>query len=180
MDIRDIAESVKCSVTIRQVVEHYGFQLNHSGFLNCPFHAGDRTASLKVYEDDQSWHCFGCGAGGSVIDFVEELFQIGALEACQRINDDFALGLPIGRKPTLREYQKMRQRFREAQKRRNEEKVLRAAYEAKYNELWDLWSLYDRWRMELAPAEPGDQIDERYAEAVKNIDYIAYRIDTEL
>ncbi len=35
----------------------------------CPFH-GERTASCHVYTDTQSFYCFGCGAGGDVINFV--------------------------------------------------------------------------------------------------------------
>lgn len=34
----------------------------------CPFHA-DGTPSLHIYSAQNRFHCFGCGAGGSVIDF---------------------------------------------------------------------------------------------------------------
>jgi DNA primase len=36
----------------------------------CPFH-GEKTPSLSIKKDDQSFHCFGCGAGGDVIDFFQ-------------------------------------------------------------------------------------------------------------
>jgi CHC2 zinc finger len=45
------------------------------GKVACPFHE-DRTPSLHVYEGDGGWYCFGCGRGGSVIDFAAELFGI--------------------------------------------------------------------------------------------------------
>lgn len=35
----------------------------------CPFHA-DETPSLKVSPEKNLFHCFGCGAGGGVIDWV--------------------------------------------------------------------------------------------------------------
>ncbi|MBO6301204.1 MAG: DNA primase [Ruminiclostridium sp.] len=35
----------------------------------CPFHA-ERTPSCHVYTGSQSFYCFGCGAGGDVINFV--------------------------------------------------------------------------------------------------------------
>ncbi|KQM88642.1 hypothetical protein ASE67_02560 [Sphingomonas sp. Leaf23] len=46
-------------------------QLRRSGANKvacCPFHA-DKTPSLVLYKD-QTYHCFGCGAHGDVLDFV--------------------------------------------------------------------------------------------------------------
>jgi len=37
--------------------------------IKCPFH-DDSTASLKVYKKSNRFHCFGCQANGSPIDFV--------------------------------------------------------------------------------------------------------------
>lgn len=39
------------------------------GFVNCPFHK-EKTPSLKIYREQNRWHCFGCNEGGDVIDFV--------------------------------------------------------------------------------------------------------------
>jgi len=38
---------------------------------NCPFHE-EKTGSFKVSSSKKMWHCFGCGKGGNVIDFVKE------------------------------------------------------------------------------------------------------------
>lgn len=73
-----------------EVVRFYGFTQNRAGFICCPFH-GEKTPSLKVYKDH--WHCFGCGAGGSVIDFVMCLFRVQFPAAVVRLNADFHLGL---------------------------------------------------------------------------------------
>ena len=35
----------------------------------CPFHL-EKTPSFVIYEDTQSFYCFGCGAGGDVITFI--------------------------------------------------------------------------------------------------------------
>ena len=89
------AEAIKRLVDMREVVEHYGFYPNRGGYISCPFHK-EKTASLKVYcssDNHSGWHCFGCGRGGSVIDFVMQLFDINYQQAVIRINQDFNLGL---------------------------------------------------------------------------------------
>lgn len=89
------AEAIKRLVDMREAVEHYGFYPNRGGYISCPFHK-EKTASLKVYcssDNHSGWHCFGCGRGGSVIDFVMQLFDINYQQAVIRINQDFNLGL---------------------------------------------------------------------------------------
>lgn len=68
MDIRRAAQTIRDTVSAEQIVSLYGYKTKH-GFMVCPFH-GDKDASLKVYKGTGGWHCFGCGKGGSVIDFV--------------------------------------------------------------------------------------------------------------
>ena len=46
----------------------------------CPFH-GDSRPSLVLYPASQSYYCFGCGAGGDVIDFVSRLHRVGFRDA---------------------------------------------------------------------------------------------------
>lgn len=70
MDIRSAAQMIRDTVSMDQILALYGYQPRH-GFMVCPFH-GDRDASLRVYKGNSGWHCFGCGKGGSVIDFVME------------------------------------------------------------------------------------------------------------
>ena len=90
----DLAAEIKERLTARQVIEAYGFHPNRAGYIQCPFHAGDRHGSLKIYDGDKTgWHCFGCGAGSTVIDFVMKLFNINFRQACLRLDADFSLGL---------------------------------------------------------------------------------------
>lgn len=46
----------------------------------CPFHS-EKTPSFIVSPERQSWKCFGCGKGGSVIDFVMENERVDFVEA---------------------------------------------------------------------------------------------------
>ena len=120
---RDTAQRIKERVNMADICQKYGYEPNRAGFIRCPFHSGDNTPSLKVNET--SWHCFGCGRGGSVIDFVMELFGCSFSEACRRLDADFNLGLyhtPI----TFTQYRKMQkeqvQRERERIRKIGEEK----------------------------------------------------------
>jgi hypothetical protein len=51
-----------------------------NGMMCCPFHK-EKTPSLKVYYNSNSWHCFGCGAGTSPLDFVMKKNNLDFKEA---------------------------------------------------------------------------------------------------
>jgi len=64
-------EEIKQTYSMREIVERYGIRVNRAGFCNCPFHKGDRTASLKIYKD--SYHCFGCNSNGDIFTFIQNM-----------------------------------------------------------------------------------------------------------
>ena len=88
----DVAKEIRERVSIMEVLSYYNLRPNRSGFLCCPFHSGDRTASLKVYKDN-TWHCFGCHKYGSVIDFVMEAERMDFRQACAHLDGMFNLCL---------------------------------------------------------------------------------------
>ena len=47
----------------------------------CPFH-DEKTGSFTVWIDQQTFHCFGCGKRGDLIDFVVATRGCSKLEAC--------------------------------------------------------------------------------------------------
>ena len=49
----DLASQIKERLTAQEVVEFYGFHPDRSGFIQCPFHQGDRHASLKGLQREQ-------------------------------------------------------------------------------------------------------------------------------
>ena len=95
----DYAHEIKQSVSMIDVCERYGIGLNRAGFGKCPFH-NERTASFKAYSGAGGFACYGCHKQGSVIDFAMEYFDIPFKDALGRLNEDFSLGLPIGRQLT--------------------------------------------------------------------------------
>ena len=101
------ARRVKELVRLTDVLERYNLRPSRAGFLHCPFHSGDRDASLKIYPAIDSWYCFGCGEGGDVIDFVAKMERCGFAEALKKLNADFCLGLE--EKQSLRNARQRRQ-----------------------------------------------------------------------
>ena len=70
------------------IVQKYGLKPNIHGFLNCPFHEKDDTASLKIYKD--SFYCFGCHAHGDVITFTMLMENCSFKSAFQILGGDAA------------------------------------------------------------------------------------------
>lgn len=61
----------------------------------CPFHA-DRSPSFTVFDHGRRFHCFGCGAAGDVLDFVQRAYGLDLLGAAERLG---AGNLPTPRLP---------------------------------------------------------------------------------
>ncbi len=59
----------------------------------CPFH-GEKTPSFTVFEDTQSFYCFGCGAGGDVITFVMKHQNLDYMEAVRYLAERSGMTLP--------------------------------------------------------------------------------------
>ncbi|WHT20940.1 DNA primase [Crossiella sp. CA-258035] len=58
----------------------------------CPFH-DEKTASFNVRPSKGTFHCFGCGVGGDVIQFVQQYEHIGFVEAVERLADSIGYRL---------------------------------------------------------------------------------------
>lgn len=59
----------------------------------CPFH-GEKTASFSVDAEQQLYYCFGCKAGGSVIQFIMEIERLDFPEAVRFLADQLHMPLP--------------------------------------------------------------------------------------
>ncbi len=59
----------------------------------CPFH-GEKTASFSVDEDAQLYYCFGCKAGGNVIQFVMDMERLEFYDAVKLLADQVHMPLP--------------------------------------------------------------------------------------
>lgn len=98
----DVFAETRQLVPVRNAAELYGCRPNSAGFICCPLH-GEKTPSMKLYPGTGGFYCFGCGAGGSVIDFVAQLFNLDPIGAVRRLDQDFRLHLPLDRPPNREE-----------------------------------------------------------------------------
>lgn len=57
----------------------------------CPFHA-DKTPSFVVTPHKGLWHCFGCGAGGTVLDFLMKSQGISVKHAIELLREAQRVG----------------------------------------------------------------------------------------
>lgn len=169
------ANEIKSRLTMPEIMLHYGFELDRAGFCKCPLHS-EKSGSFKAYPGDRGFSCFGCGAHGSVIDFVMQYFGLTFTDAISKINADFSLGLPIGERISLRQRREMEHRQGERQEERNREQRERERLEGEYWAAFDVWKKYDTNKREYAPKSPGEEFHPLFVEALQNIDRAAYEL----
>ena len=83
------------AISITEVARRLGCQLHRAGTVSktiCPWHEDSRP-SLTLYErtNENHCHCFACGKGGSVIDFVMQSESWSFQEACQWLSNEFGI-----------------------------------------------------------------------------------------
>jgi len=79
-------ERLKHEVSLVRLIEGQGHRLISQGkdlACRCPWHEGDETASCIVTPKSNLWHCFGCDAGGTVIDWVMRSHRVSVRHACE-------------------------------------------------------------------------------------------------
>lgn len=64
---------------------------NYKGL--CPFHS-EKTPSFIVSQGKQIFHCFGCGAGGNVYQFVMQIENVPFPEAVLYLAKRYGIGIP--------------------------------------------------------------------------------------
>ena len=71
---------IKQDLPMRDVCGQYHINVGRNGKALCPFHS-DHRPSMQVYPNDGGFHCFVCGANGSVIDFIQRMENVSFGEA---------------------------------------------------------------------------------------------------
>lgn len=65
----------------------------------CPLHNDKKSPSFSISPDKQLFHCFGCGAGGTVIHFIMAKENLDFMEALKYLADRAGLSMPDSRSP---------------------------------------------------------------------------------
>ncbi len=89
----EMIERIKSEVSLIRLVESQGYTLIKQGkdfALCCPFHK-DKTPSCVITPKSNLFNCFGCGAGGSVIDWVMKTQGVSFRHAVELLKNDIAV-----------------------------------------------------------------------------------------
>lgn len=91
----DFLERIKDANRIDEVMRSY-VTLSRTGRnlkCSCPFHS-EKTPSCVIYQDNGSFYCFGCGAGGDVITFIMKIENLDYIEAIRFLADRAGIAMP--------------------------------------------------------------------------------------
>ncbi len=85
-NIKDIISAIRSRVRISDIARRY-FTLRQSGsnlVCLCPFH-NEKTPSFNVSDQRESYHCFGCGAHGDVVNLVSKMENVSTWIATKQL-----------------------------------------------------------------------------------------------
>jgi DNA primase len=92
---REVIEEVRTATNIVDVVgSHVSLRKRGKNYTGlCPFHA-EKAPSFTVSNEKQIFHCFGCGASGSVFDFLMRMRNLDFAEAVRELAGRSGIALP--------------------------------------------------------------------------------------
>ena len=94
-DFAEWLDKLKSKVDIAEIISPYVSLQSKGGkkCACCPFHH-EKTPSFCLYENTQTYHCFGCGVGGDAISFVQEIEHTDFMGALKIIADKYHMPVP--------------------------------------------------------------------------------------
>ena len=91
----DLLEEIRNRCDIVDIISEYlHLKPAGKGFKGlCPFH-GEKTPSFMVSPEKQLFHCFGCGEGGNVFNFLMKYEKLSFFEAVKMLAKKSGVSLP--------------------------------------------------------------------------------------
>lgn len=147
-------EEIKDLYFMRDILERYGLpQPNRAGFICCPFHK-EKTASMKIYA--KSYFCFGCGSGGDIFSFVQQMDGVSFKEAFKELGGDSDNSFSA------------RKRIYQAQKKREMQRKAEEKLRKKRELNYLLMDVYRKWIDRLEP------LSDAWCDTFKSLQYQEY------
>jgi DNA primase len=82
-------KSIKREANLESVLRHYRVDLRRSGKDQyrgrCPIHRGEGRDAFHANTARNVFHCFACGAGGTVLDFIAAMEHCSVYEAAEKL-----------------------------------------------------------------------------------------------
>ena len=108
---KDAVAQVKRAYDIADYIQQSGVSLKRSGAGKsvglCPFHS-EKTPSFSVDENFQNFRCFGCGANGDLLGYVQRSENLDFIEALRKLADDKGIELSFDNSESSIDYRSLR------------------------------------------------------------------------
>lgn len=105
-DFQNSAQEVKERLDIVETIEKYVHlrKMGKNWAGNCPFHS-EKTPSFMVNPEIQRFKCYGCGKGGDIFNFIQEIEHIEFPEALEKLAKE--AGVEIKKRPVNTRFSKL-------------------------------------------------------------------------
>ncbi len=89
-----ISEIIAANDLVSVAAQYTELKRSGSSYVGlCPFHK-EKTPSFHVSSGEQLYYCFGCGAGGNVIGFIERIENLDYVEAVKLLAERAGIRIP--------------------------------------------------------------------------------------
>lgn len=172
----DIVSDLKEHITCMDFARKIGLEINRSGFCRCPFH-GEKTASMKIYKDTNSFYCFGCHTGGDVITMARLYYKTSFADTVKLLSEQFGISNDLNANRSHGNALRMAVESAKRKSTIEKEKRLREAVEAEYWVWFEKWLSNERALINYAPKTENDEFDERFVKAIREREEIRYNLE---
>ncbi len=87
------AQTIKDSISALDVGKAIGLEIRR-GRCKCPIHNG-RDFNCVLYAGNRGWYCHVCKAGGDVLSFAKQYYNMSFSDCVRWFNDTFRMGMNI-------------------------------------------------------------------------------------
>ena len=117
MSFKEAIATVKRAYSIDDYIQQSGVSLKRTGAGKsvglCPFHS-EKTPSFAVNDQFQNFRCFGCGASGDILIYVQRTENLDFVEALTKLADDKGIEISLDGVDSSVDYRSLRALLKDA------------------------------------------------------------------